>query len=492
MKKLFLIPLISLGLLAQLSYIRQTNLIQRLLDTNPLTIHNVVYCPDLYREGDGLGGSFKYNNSSTRATNILDCFKPTGTTGRWIRMDSPVAIGRNYEDAILLWDDFERANTTEPDIGAPPGALKPWQIYSLGFNPPFLGYITNGAVEVSTSGITYFSYKLSDIPNVFDMNVEWYNKEGAARDDQFVISFGRDTLADNNSPNLAVDLIHVQFTRTAAVIGTFWTGSFTNQAAANYPGAYNIPTNLVVNFKVTYGDSIIRVYLNDALVVANTNASVYPRLAGNKMYFEYFPAGGGPYTYIRTHKIAVYKRYGNEVFKPAWNTVQVPFSAMLLSGTNSPGLTTYGASGNLLVPFFQPTTANDQVYFSVTLPQDYQEGGVVFPQILWTGDVNDGTTNVVWGLDYSLANIGNVSPAPTTVRITNAAPAAAWTISRAYWPRIDTLTNTTGATFIFRLFRDQGSASDLSGVKAFVPMFLLSYPSDGLGAQDKWSKAGIN
>lgn len=87
----FILLILSTDAAAQ-RFVKSFNTLQDMISVNPNDLNNAAMCSGLTTAGDGTGGLFYYNASSTAATNTTDVFKPLQFSGRWIRIPTTTFI----------------------------------------------------------------------------------------------------------------------------------------------------------------------------------------------------------------------------------------------------------------------------------------------------------------------------------------------------------------------------------------------------------------
>jgi hypothetical protein len=86
----------------------------------------------------------------------------------------------------------------------------------------------------------------------------------------------------------------------------------------------------------------------------------------------------------------------------AQNTYDIITSVMTAKVFNVPNLSNFIPTTGLKILAFGP---NDSVYFTIEMPSNWQEGTTIVPIVNWC-PLNNVAHTVVWGLEYSWANVG--------------------------------------------------------------------------------------
>ena len=141
--------------------------------------------------------------------------------------------------------------------------------------------------------------------------------------------------------------------------------------------------------------------------------------------------------------------------------------------------------GNVYLWAFDLTKV-ESLYATVQLPHAWKQGTNIVPHIHWTAaDGNAG--NIVWGIEYTWANMDGTFSTTTVQEITAAN-------STAYYHHVDTFPaisgsgKTVSSILMIRLFRNGASASDTYGTDAYLLDFDLHYQIDSLGSETLTTK----
>src|SRR3990167_1384420 len=82
-----------------------------------------------------------------------------------------------------------------------------------------------------------------------------------------------------------------------------------------------------------------------------------------------------------------------------------------------------GAGSNGVYAFFFARNIEEELFFTAQLPHSYEEGTDIEPHIHFSS-VSSATGNVIWGLEYNWANIGDLFPITTISTVTYSAGAS--------------------------------------------------------------------
>lgn len=169
---------------------------------------------------------------------------------------------------------------------------------------------------------------------------------------------------------------------------------------------------------------------------------------------------------------------------PQWNDERIPLSA-LSSPSSTPGFVTL--SGGLSCYGFDKAS-EEQLDFELQLPHGISTNTAygIDLHLHWTGTtaLTAGTSNVVWGLEWAMAKIGeNYSATTITNRVTNR-------LNSVRYHQISDLVRITNGfgestVIIGRLFRDGGNASDTYDGDAIGLSLDTHYPVIRLGSSNE-------
>lgn len=182
-----------------------------------------------------------------------------------------------------------------------------------------------------------------------------------------------------------------------------------------------------------------------------------------------------------------------------WNDLMVFPDATTKGGSNPPewGLAfkknAGGTSQGVYLWMFSPSV-EEELYFTVQIPHDYKVGSDLHPHVHWT--TASGTpsgSNVVWGLEYTLAAVGG--PFPNTVTIlSNTLLPDCGTPTGSGQHLISPFSPVSGAglgissIIVCRLYRAVGDASDTFPGAVGLLGFDIHYEQDTQGSREQWTK----
>jgi len=174
-----------------------------------------------------------------------------------------------------------------------------------------------------------------------------------------------------------------------------------------------------------------------------------------------------------------------------WEDLRVPTTATRRGGSRFPTLEKFlddglGSQGLYLERF--SASSEEELYFSCQLPHSYKEGTDLEAHIHW-GPETTATGNVIWGLEYAWANIGDPFPANSTI-ITATVPAT--TVAKdhavAELGNIDGTGKTISSMLNCRIFRQAAAGGDTYGGEAWLYEIDFHYQIDSLGSRQEYVK----
>ena len=169
-----------------------------------------------------------------------------------------------------------------------------------------------------------------------------------------------------------------------------------------------------------------------------------------------------------------------------WDDLRIA-DGQIRGGATAPSLATFGPSGTLRTYQFSATTLQE-VEFAIQMPHDWAEGTALHPHVHWAPTTTD-TNRVVWGFEYSWANIAATFGASTTLLITNYTGGTAWKHNiHEFSADIAGTGKTFSSILVCRLFRDATSGSDDYPDAAAFLEFDIHYERNSLGSRDEYVK----
>ena len=184
---------------------------------------------------------------------------------------------------------------------------------------------------------------------------------------------------------------------------------------------------------------------------------------------------------------------GSSEHHPSWEDLRFPASAIDPGVANAPEAVLVKSGddyGSLYTLEFNKST-EEEVYVWVQLPHSWKAGTAIRPHIHWINH-NDTTGNVRWGLEYSMANIGEFFPKVTTTIV--ALDACAANVGGEImhqltsFPEIDMTGMRLSCMIMMRLYRDADDAADTADDDVGLLEFDIHYLVDSLGSESETLK----
>lgn len=171
-----------------------------------------------------------------------------------------------------------------------------------------------------------------------------------------------------------------------------------------------------------------------------------------------------------------------------WEDIRVPAQNTVLNPSKSePALEQF--VGNVYAYAFDTSNADDEsVHFIAQLPHSLKSGSSLYPHIHWSPDNTD-TGNVVWELEYAIANVDDVFSSTTVDTITVPADGVSHAHQLDDFSPISLATTGLSAIIDCRLTRMSSTdAADTFTGNAFFLEFDFHYEMDTLGSRDLTDK----
>lgn len=152
-------------------------------------------------------------------------------------------------------------------------------------------------------------------------------------------------------------------------------------------------------------------------------------------------------------------------------------------------LDTGSTTTNTVLYGFDAST-EEMGYLTIQLPHRYKEGTDIRPHLHWcqTAAPSGSNTNVVWGIEYTLAAIGGTFAATTTTYATNGVSATNWKHQITSLPTITGAGLGISSVVNVRIFRAAASASDTYGSDAGFLGFDIHHEVDSPGSRSESAK----
>ena len=181
-----------------------------------------------------------------------------------------------------------------------------------------------------------------------------------------------------------------------------------------------------------------------------------------------------------------------------WDDIRVPMTSFKQGGVNDPAFAQWktdgGTSQGVYLWWFSKST-EEELFFALQLPHNHKAGTDLHPHVHWTPEsAQAGTTNVCWGLEYTVANPNQLFGTNTVIISSNVASTVESPVVNKHYitplPVIDGTTFTNVSTmFVCRLFRDATGAlhTDDYDDRAGLLEFDMHYQIDSLGSTGEFT-----
>jgi hypothetical protein len=172
-----------------------------------------------------------------------------------------------------------------------------------------------------------------------------------------------------------------------------------------------------------------------------------------------------------------------------WDDLRFNIADVAPGIANPPDWVQVSALGNLYVLAFNKNT-QEEIYFWPQIPHRWEQGSTLHPHVHWIN--HEGTTgDVVWGLEYSVANINGVFPASTTVTATAACVALDGGLpvhQMTELPTIDMTGKTLSSMMFCRFYRVADDAADTADDDVGLLEVDFHYQIDSTGSRQEYVK----
>ena len=145
-----------------------------------------------------------------------------------------------------------------------------------------------------------------------------------------------------------------------------------------------------------------------------------------------------------------------------WDDLRFPLIAQKLGGVNDPNFVKVldnGSGSTGLYAYAFDKAAEEEAFFIVQFPHQRKSGSNIVPHVHWM-PTGTNTGNVVWGLEYSWANINGTFGNSTIITVTDAGSGTADDHLIAYFDAISGTGKTSSSMMLCRVFRDATNVAD--------------------------------
>ena len=174
-----------------------------------------------------------------------------------------------------------------------------------------------------------------------------------------------------------------------------------------------------------------------------------------------------------------------------WEDFRFPALTMKRRGISDPSFMVYvqdsaGTSPGVWSEAFSASALNE-LSFDVQLPHGWVEGSEIRPHIHW-GPASAAAGNVVWGLEYSWANVNAKFPYTTTIKTVAPAAGVFPYNGMVSLPPIDGTGMTISSILKCRIYRDGAATDDTYGGLAHLHEVDFHIQVNSLGSREEFTK----
>lgn len=145
-----------------------------------------------------------------------------------------------------------------------------------------------------------------------------------------------------------------------------------------------------------------------------------------------------------------------------WDDVRVPVTGTKTGGAKDPDFAKVrdnGAGSQGVYAYVFDAGQEEELFFAVQMPHSYSPGTDLKPHCHWM-PTTAGAGSVVWGLEYTIANVESVFPNTTILRATIAAQGTAYRQQIAPFGIIPGTNLRESTMLICRIFREAANPAD--------------------------------
>jgi len=147
-------------------------------------------------------------------------------------------------------------------------------------------------------------------------------------------------------------------------------------------------------------------------------------------------------------------------------------------------VTSTAASRGVFTYFFSPGVIQE-VFFTAQIPHAYLQGSDIHPHVHWVSPTSNAGT-VIWGLEYTWANLGTILGTTTVIFATEAGPCTALEHTLTSLPAMPGTGKGISSMLSCRLFRD--GVTDTYPDPVALLEFDFHYQIDTFGSRQEFSK----
>lgn len=215
------------------------------------------------------------------------------------------------------------------------------------------------------------------------------------------------------------------------------------------------------------------------------------KLHSESMEWKFIPKYQGIYVgdatnYMHADDDGTVRLYGDAT---AWDDLRFP-AVMGKPGASQPDWVQFKDDGAGSVGVFTyqfDKNTDEELFFAVQLPHAWLVASDIEPHVHWAPTDTD-TGAVVWGLEYTWANIDGTYGNTTIITITDAADGTAYKHQLADFATVSGTGKEMSSMLMCRVFRDANNAADTYDADAALLEFDIHYQIDSFGSDEEYVK----
>jgi len=178
-----------------------------------------------------------------------------------------------------------------------------------------------------------------------------------------------------------------------------------------------------------------------------------------------------------------------------FDDLTVPVTASKTGGTQDPDfykLKDNGAGSQGVFLYWFDKTIEEELYFIVQMPHKWKVGSNLSPHVHWVAPLDLGGTKVVWALEYTWVNLGDVFGNTSILSASDPiASVGAVTANKQVVTSLGTIPatgHTLSSVLVCRVFRKAADVADTFGSDAGLLQIDFHYEIDSDGSRSDYSK----
>ncbi len=178
-----------------------------------------------------------------------------------------------------------------------------------------------------------------------------------------------------------------------------------------------------------------------------------------------------------------------------WDDIKVPVTSTKKEGTKPPGYDIFknnGSGSQGVISYKFDPDSEKELYFTVQLPHAWKEGSSIEPHVHWSAKTNVGSSSVVWAIEYTWINIGDVFPDTSTISGSTTHPSVGTVLAYEHALTeigvIDGTGKVISSMLLCRIYRDATNPTDDYNNDAYLFEIDFHYEIDAAGSRLEYSK----